>query len=163
MKRYSWKEHFPHRGVEAAVVHKALRGVERQAGKLTAPAVVAAATPPQPTLHPFFEWNNTKAGEAYRLEQARRLIRSVVVEIDDGDEHRALRAWPSYTPDDEPAEGARDVYVHVDVLKSDPIIRRKVLTAAWNELLAWKKRYENYEWFSREFSVIAKTIESKSR
>ena len=163
MRRYSWKEHFPNRGIEAAVVHKALRGVEKQAGRLTAPAVVAAAQPPQSALHPFFEWNDAKAGEAYRLEQARRLIRSVVVEIDSGDEHRALRAWPSYTPDDEQAEGVRDVYVQVDVLRSDPDIRKKVLTAAWNELLAWKRRYETYQWFTREFSTIIDAIENKQR
>jgi len=55
-------------------------------GKLSSSTVVDEARPEGSPLHPEFEWNNLKAGEEYRLIQARQLIRSVRVErpLEDG-------------------------------------------------------------------------------
>lgn len=46
-------------------------------------AVVAAARDEGSPLHKYFLWDDIRAAHAYRLDQARRLIRSVVVEVED--------------------------------------------------------------------------------
>lgn len=55
--------------------------VERAHGTLLAEDVRETARDPASSLHRFFEWDDTVAGEAYRLEQARHLIRSYKVEV----------------------------------------------------------------------------------
>ena len=51
---------------------------QRHKNTLTPKTVVNAARDPKSSLHCKFEWNNTKAAEAYRLEQAACIIRLVV-------------------------------------------------------------------------------------
>lgn len=59
----------------------ALAAIENQNGQITPELVLDAASDPQSPLHRSFEWNDETAGHAYRLDQARALIRSVKVEI----------------------------------------------------------------------------------
>lgn len=48
---------------------------------LTPETVVDAARDPSSTLHDQFQWDDSIAGEAYRLQQARALIKRVRVEV----------------------------------------------------------------------------------
>lgn len=60
-----------------------LRELENQFGEITPNIVLRDARKKSSPLHEHFEWNNQKAGHAYRVEQARVLIRSVRVIIHD--------------------------------------------------------------------------------
>ena len=50
-------------------------------GVLLPERVVEVASPIDHPLHPFFEWDDSKAAHTHRLEQARQLIRSVRVKV----------------------------------------------------------------------------------
>lgn len=50
-------------------------------GNLTHEMVLADAQDPSSPLHDYFEWDDTKAAQAWRIEQARLLVRSVRVVI----------------------------------------------------------------------------------
>lgn len=50
-------------------------------GRLTPQNVVADARNRNSPLHDIFEWDDAKAADQYRLEQARELIRSVKIEV----------------------------------------------------------------------------------
>lgn len=50
-------------------------------GVLTPEAVVSEARDPTSPLHTEFEWNDSVAATAHRLAQARKIIRSVRIEI----------------------------------------------------------------------------------
>lgn len=68
---------------------EALKAIAARDGGLLRPAaVVEAARPKSSPLHGAFCWDDTKAAELYRLDQAQRLIRSfrIVVEDDRGKE-----------------------------------------------------------------------------
>ena len=52
-------------------------------GICTPSALVDAARPKRSPLHDRYVWNDTEAGELYRLEQARAQLRTVRVVIDD--------------------------------------------------------------------------------
>lgn len=62
-------------------VADALIALENEHGQITPELVVEAAADPQSPLHKAFTWNDEDAAYAYRLEQARALIRSVEYEI----------------------------------------------------------------------------------
>lgn len=61
-------------------VVEALRQLERN-GKIDPHDVIDEARDPDSVLHSHFEWDDTKAAEAYRMDQARTLIRSVRFEV----------------------------------------------------------------------------------
>lgn len=63
-------------------VSRELKKLEKQDG-LTAPVIVDSARSPGSPLHEFFEWDDEKASDHYRLQQARELIRSVTVQMVD--------------------------------------------------------------------------------
>lgn len=49
--------------------------------RLTPETVVEAARDPRSPLHDRFQWDDSVAGEAYRLQQARALIKQVRVDV----------------------------------------------------------------------------------
>ena len=67
---------------------EALRAIQDEEGRLTPDTVLRAAKNPRHPLHDVFEWNDAKAGHAWRVEQARALIARV----------RCLSIAPFWTP-----------------------------------------------------------------
>lgn len=63
---------------------EALKAIAARDGGLLRPAaVVEAARPKSSPLHGAFCWDDTKAAELYRLDQAQRLIRSFRIVVED--------------------------------------------------------------------------------
>jgi hypothetical protein len=60
---------------------QAIISLESKQGKLTPQQVLEAARDEESPLHRFFEWDDSTAAEAYRVEQARDLIKKVKVII----------------------------------------------------------------------------------
>lgn len=54
---------------------------EANGGRLTPEMVLSDAADTESPLHEYFEWDDTKAAHAHRIDQARTLIRSVRVHI----------------------------------------------------------------------------------
>lgn len=79
------------------VVAEELERISKQHGNLVPSIVVEEARPKDAPLHPQFEWRNSAAAQLYREYQARNLIRSVRVIVDETQE----------------AESSLPVYVHV--------------------------------------------------
>lgn len=105
-------------------------------GRLQPGAVVDAARDRKSALHPFFEWDNQIAAEAYRLDQARGLIRCIHVETNETDSGYA-RAYLSIKD----AEG-QSYRAISDVLSSSDL-QSRVLAAAERDLLAFERRYRD--------------------
>jgi len=64
-------------------VQKVLEHLLEQNGEITPSALVAEARPETSPIHTAFEWDDVKAGDQYRLWQARQWIRRVEVIIED--------------------------------------------------------------------------------
>lgn len=100
MIRYIFRDEEPLR-IKAAgkadpqVIGEALERISRATdGRLTPAAVVDAARDQQNPLHVHFEWDDSKAAETYRLDQAQNLTRIIRVS-DDKTEDGTTRAWRS--------------------------------------------------------------------
>lgn len=138
---------------DANVVGEHLELLRKQTkGELTAEDVLKDAKHSNSPLHSFFEWSDSRAAKAHRLQQARGLIRAVVA---------------IYVSDDKPAVRQK-AYVHINEPQaphyreashamSQTKTRDIVLKQAWRELMQWKKRYRDLKEFSNLFNAIDET------
>ena len=105
-------------------------------GELHPGPVVDSARDEASPLHRYFEWNDAKAAEQHRLDQARQLIRGIRV-IDD--DNRSTPAFLSIRDD-------RGIAYHAvqDVLSSADL-RTRLLLQAERDLTAWTARYRELQ------------------
>lgn len=77
---YQFKEggKFLRKNVNPQQVGEALHSIQRDAGKLESREVLERARDAESPLHPCFTWDDGIAAEAYRLDQARSLVKSIV-------------------------------------------------------------------------------------
>lgn len=120
-----------------------LKAVHDQHGRLTPVLVVDTARDPAHPLHARFEWNDTVAGEKYRLEQASQLLR-VVKLPDDPTRPKDLRAFVAVKGKDT----HRADYVPTEVCLADPMLRRIVLADMEREWRIFRRRYEHMAEFA---------------
>ena len=112
------------------------------AGPLTAERVLDEASDRSSPLYKYFEWDNDKAAHQYRLEQARRLIRSIEVVIEDK-KGKQIPMKAYYNVAD--AEGQRS-YEPMSFVFETPDLADQVIEQAQVQLEAWKARFAKYTW-----------------
>lgn len=155
MVEYSWK---PKTSVpvDAQAAGERLEEIRvRHNGRLTPTAVVDDARPQDAVLHPAFEWNDKVAAERFREDQARYMLRSIVIVRPAAPEQeptRPIRAFVSVTRDEDRS------YTSIDHAMSDAELREQVVERAWRELLEWKARYQEY----RELAEVCAAIDAES-
>ncbi|MCC6311363.1 MAG: hypothetical protein IT345_10655 [Trueperaceae bacterium] len=85
MSVYRFREGSRFRG-DAEATALELERIRSEYGGLLPDDIVAEAEPEDSVLHPHFEWDNSRAAREYRLEQGRRLPRSIEVIRDESRE-----------------------------------------------------------------------------
>lgn len=127
--------------------------LQRQHGRQLVPRVVVdEARRPESPLHRAFEWDNEKAGELYRLDQARSVIRSIRVITEQpqpGDEPRMERVFVNVVS--ATSSGDEQAYVTLERLRSEPELFEVARQQALRDLMAFERRYQ-------EFSAIVAPI-----
>lgn len=132
-----------------------LKTLERR-GLLRPEDVVEFASDPDTALHSRFQWDDEKAGHAYRLWQARQLIK-VVVEVVAKDTE-PINAYVSLQSDRQTG-GYRTL---VSVL-SDDEKREELLLQAWRELEFWERKYRQLEELAPIFEAASKAKKQKRK
>lgn len=99
--------------------------------------VVAFAADPDTALHARFEWDDSKAGHMYRVEQARHILRVYVTVVDDGGNKAPMRMFAVLREQDGGSTGYRTTE---DVL-SDPLARAELLLGLLHRLDSVCKSY----------------------
>ena len=95
-----FREGFSVRGISAERAAEELQRIYNENGKLISAEVVECARPKNSPLHSAFEWSDKKAAHEYRLNQARTLIRAVIIVSDDGKKSDPVYVHiPSQDPD----------------------------------------------------------------
>jgi hypothetical protein len=110
--------------------------------KLQARDVVAVARSQTHPLHGYFQWDNTKAAEAFRLVQARNLIRSVVV-LNPQDARPVMHPVYISLIRDRIQDGGG--YRAMEDITTQDILTQEMLAAALRDLQAWASRYRMLE------------------
>lgn len=130
MNTYQWNDNARVKGVDAQTAGERLAELRAQYGAITPAIVLADAKSKDSPLHPAFEWDNKKAADKYRLQQASYIIRSIKV---------------LHTPDAEPVrvfvsvetEDDNEYQTRAHVLSDDELRRKtlhRILGSALGEL-----------------------------
>lgn len=116
--------------------------------RITPSNVVDYARNENTELHKCFEWDNDIAAEKYRFEQAKLVIRSIVVRSDDEEDDTQIRALQITT--------TANVYEPTRVFLQKPDEYKALLKRAKQELQAFKKRYQILSEMEAIFNEIDK-------
>lgn len=109
---------------------------DKNKGRITPEQVVNAARDPDSPIHHYFNWDDKSAGDAYRLDQARTLIRSVKIKITT---HRTKVTTVAYVQDPT-KESDQQGYLDVVKIKKDVDIKRSVLIDEFSRVASILKR-----------------------
>ena len=119
-------------------------------GNLTAKALVDASRPENAPLHKEFEWDDSKAAESYREQQARHIINSIEIVREEKEPMRAFFNIQRSEPQ----------YHHVMAIMREPDSRQALLETAFAELNACKRKYKGLKELANVFAELEKA-ESK--
>lgn len=140
---------------EAQVVGTILNEIANESGMITPEIVVKAAEDESSPLHKYFEWNTKKAAIAYRLEQARHLIREVYVEYK-GSRVRAFHNVSVEVSRDDDSESVFETgYMPIARVAESKTLSFQVMEYALTQLRAWREKFGHYQ----KFHKIAKDID----
>ena len=120
---------------DAQTIGEALATITKEnQGRLTPKDVVDAARSGNHPLHQHFEWDDSAAAEAYRLDQARSVIRVVRVVDDEGSDGTS-RAFLSIN------DKSGVAYRSITEVKSSADLQSALLRQAERDLDAFQRRY----------------------
>ena len=122
-----------------------LRG--HNSGELDPETVVSAARDEKSPLHSAFEWDDSNAAHAHRLQTAQLLIRSVLVVVSGASGSSPQRTRVTVT--ERPEAGA----VTTKVISPEEMHRARV-ERGWKDLEDWHKQYSGLS----EFTGVAAAL-----
>lgn len=107
--------------------------------KLTPELVVDAARPKQHPLHNRFEWDNSIAGEAWRREQARHLIKSCSIEYTKSTKSKpvSVRCFHSITRDN----STEPEFVPLEVISKDEALKQQLIESVQRDIRTLRAKY----------------------
>lgn len=161
---YQWKYGLGTHGVKAQKAGEYFESLEQRDGEIKPETVVDEARPSEAVLHPVFEWDDSKAAEKYRTEQAKSIIGNIVVVQERPDKMPIItRAVVNVKPaeevgtpcktDDEISYG-RARYQMVQTALQSPEMSRTVLQNAKTELRRFMSKYRQVNELKRLFAEI---------
>jgi len=106
-------------------------------GSLSPVAVVDAARAADHPLHNRFEWDDSKAGEAYRIEQARRMIRAVVTVVNAAGAEIETRAFVALST----TKGTPEPYISITAVTSSKDLMEVLLADARRDAESFAAKY----------------------
>lgn len=130
----------PKSGANAQLIGEQLERIVRKRGKLTPLVVIDDAKATHSPLHQYFEWNDSVAGERFRVIQARELIASVyIVQPSEVTTEPVIsRAFVSVDVN------ADAHYEPIATVLSDAAMYAQVCQRAHGELVAFQERFADF-------------------
>ena len=121
-----------------------LLAIRAEHGTLTAHIIVEVAAEEDHPLHNRFEWDDEKAGHAYRLQQARQLIRVVREKfIDRSGAPTDVRTFHAIPRGDD----QQMAYEPIDEILENEFATKLLLQSMEREWRTLRRRYEKFEEF----------------
>lgn len=146
---YQWAPGFCVGDLDAQKVGARIETLRKKNGGSLKPAIIVAdAASKSSPMHGFFEWNDRKAADKYRLSQAGYLLRAIVTQYAEGKPQTRAFVAVQYN-------GERKArFTSISVAMQDEDLRNQVLAAAKAELNAWRERYKDLTELASLFLVI---------
>ena len=134
-------------------IGKELERVNLKHACLKPAALVKESKPKRAKLHSYFTWDDERAADLYREDEARRIIRSVRLVKEDMPEQEqpVVRAYVNVCAHDEEKSFTGHAYVPVRKAVEDPNYKQQMLDGAKREQLLWLRRYEDIKDLAPDF------------
>ena len=149
---FEWKRNM---AVKADVAHEELERIRNKNndGILIPSEIRDESRPEDAILHKLFEWDDWKAAEAYRENQASFIIRNLTVKVEDEniDEPIITRQY---------VITAHNSYQPIMEAMADVELREMLLEAARSELLAFQAKYRHLKELAKLMDAIDDQMES---
>jgi len=155
--QFGWKtgSRGMHRKVNPQTAGEHLEVLRQESGgDLTAECVVRDAATVGAALHTAFEWRDQEAAHQYRLEQARCLLRSVMMIEGEGADADVQQVYTTVVRTGPEGERLPRTYTALVEALSEPVLREQVLESALNELLSFQKKYAHLEELAEVITAI---------
>lgn len=124
---------------------------EANGGELRPEAVLSEARSESSLLHPCFEWDDSRAAEKYRREQAASLIRSVrVLVVSEDGEKEPARAYIRVLP----AGADKPAYLPRAVVAAEPSLLSQAINEAVSDLRHAENRLAEFRALRKELSDL---------
>lgn len=153
-----WKQGYRAKS-NAEKVYSELEQIRKTDGDLVPPKVVEAARNPESAMHKEFEWDDGTAGELYRHDQARRMLRAIQVIRVEAPEHKPSRAYSLVTRKKTKETPERRVYTDIAEALQDPVTRQEILSRAINEALSYRRKYAELQELAQVFKAMDDFVE----
>ena len=146
---YKWK--ISKYNVDAQEAGEELERIREKYNSITPKIVVEESRNNDSVLHSCFEWDDSKAAEAYRERQAQHIIANIVVEkVNDVDVSSDVRAFVHIQND----------YKPIDTVVKVKDYRQELLTNALKDLEAFRSKYKALSELNDLFSCMDTLIDS---
>ena len=121
------------------------------AGNLSAKSLLDVSRPADAPLHSEFEWDDSIAAEKFREDQARCMIRHLVVRLD-SQPQELVRSFFKI----EAREEAPESYTRIETVLKKPDMRAELLKQALAELETFQRKYSTLSELASVFNEAAK-------
>ncbi len=148
MSRYEWAEGRS-RSISAQTVGDELVRIEAEHGEMTPPVFVKEASRKRSPLHGLLEWDDTKAAESHRLHQARMVINSIDVIVNEPDPVR-VQAFVSVSKN-----GGRSYVAHTKLV-TDDVLYERVVAELKGVIKTYRRKLAGFEKFRALMEAIDK-------
>lgn len=129
-----------------------------QSNGLTAENLLEKAQDQNSELHDLFEWDNSTAGEKWRVYQARQIINEVKIVVKDKEIYAFENVNVKISKSDK-KETSRQYKPILEVL-SKTEYRKQIIHSALENIKYWKEKYQDYSELKPIFNSIDKVNNS---
>lgn len=147
---FKWKEGSRH-SVDPNVAGKVLMDLEKE-GELTPERLVDISRPEDAPLHKCFTWDDRKAADLYRKQEATILIRHI--EVVEEVEEKPVKVLAFHTLE------KKGGYEFINNILVNPVKVTSLLANACSEMKSFKDKYKSLKELSKVFSAIEETLEA---
>ena len=125
---------------------------------LTAENILRKASKKSSSLYEFFDWDNSSAGEKWRLQQARGLINEIKIIVDDKEiyafENVNISVESTKVTDSKMSKFSSREYKPIIEIMNNEDYRKQLIYRALSEASYWKERHKELVELSPIFSSI---------
>lgn len=149
---YKWKGR--KYSVSADIVGKEVEKLEKKYGEVTARNFVEAARPEESPLHKLLEWDDTKAAEAWRIQQAGTIICCLNIECEDTPEPVTVRAYMNVADEADNPTRRTGSFINTHDAFANADKRSLILRVAYRELKELRRKYSQLSELADVFEAI---------
>ena len=145
---------------DAATIFEAVEA-SKEDGNISLERLVEQAKPKDAPLHKEFTWNDSKAAEKWRLNEARYLVKAIEIVHENTPPTRAWEAVTVAVEQETPTEAkpqVQRVFRSISEIMSDPVQRDELLVQALRDAAAWRKRYAALQELAKVHAAIDEAI-----